>query len=726
MRYLLMLCFAGFVLPVVAQHNIFIQTLDKESRQGVMATFQILPGNKILTTDSTGILLVDFSKSGNYKLSITAVGFKDHTIDLKIPCDSDSLVVELISEAEEIENIIVHSTRTSRTIANVPTRVETIDLEEIDEKSNMRPANVAMILHESTGIQVQQTSATSGNASIRMQGLDGRYTQLLKDGYPNFGSFSSGLSLLEIPPLDLKQVEIIKGPASTLYGGGAIAGVVNFISKTPGDKPELNMIINQSNIGQSNIGAFYSGKRKKAGLSILALYNRSKAYDVDGDEFSEIPESDELTIHPKIFFYPGANTIISIGNSFTKANRKGGDMYVIRKEADSAHQYVEKNLTTRNVATLEWKTTIRKGQNISFKQSYSYFNRRIEIPGYVFAGREQFFYSDVSYTRSRDGADIVGGVNFASNSFREEKSFAAVGNNRMSTVGVYGQYTKDISSKLKLESGLRLEGMRYNNDVLDLKETFMLPRISLLVKYNSFLSSRIGGGLGYKAPTLFTEQTETMLYQDLLPLVDVKSERSYGATADFNFRKSLSAFWQLSFNHMFFYTAIRRPLVLVDDQTQQNSRFVNMNRPVESYGFESNLKIIYRNYFKLFLGYTFNDASAKYLVPNSRLRLVPRHKLNSAIIYEKEGKLKLGLEGYFTGKQWLSNGTQSPAFAEYGFMAEKVFRKFSVYINFENFTDTRQSRYKPVVGGSHLRPGFDEIWTHTEGFVYNGGLKFRL
>src|SRR6187549_3038927 len=130
---------------------------------------------------------------------------------------------------DTLEEVTVQSTRTSRTISNVPTRVETIELEEIDEKNNMRPANVAMLLHESTGIQVQQTSATSANASIRIQGLDGRYTQLLKDGFPNFGNFASGLSVLEITPLDLKQVEVIKGSSSTLYGGGAIAGLVNLV-----------------------------------------------------------------------------------------------------------------------------------------------------------------------------------------------------------------------------------------------------------------------------------------------------------------------------------------------------------------------------------------------------------------------------------------------------------------------------------------------------------------
>src|SRR4029079_3395168 len=130
-----------------------------------------------------------------------------------------------------------------------------------------RPANVSMLLHESTGLQVQQISATSGNASIRVQGLDGRDTQLLKDGYPNFGNFASGLSVLEIPPLDLKQVEVIKGPASTLYGGGAIAGVVNFISKLPREKFEGDFILNQSNVGQTNLGAYVSQKKERFGYS---------------------------------------------------------------------------------------------------------------------------------------------------------------------------------------------------------------------------------------------------------------------------------------------------------------------------------------------------------------------------------------------------------------------------------------------------------------------------
>jgi iron complex outermembrane receptor protein/outer membrane receptor for ferrienterochelin and colicins len=153
---------------------------------------------------------------------------------------------------------------------------------------------------------------------------------------------------------------------------------------------------------------------------------------------------------------------------------------------------------------------------------------------------------------------------------------------------------------------------------------------------------------------------------------------------------------------------------------------VNAEKPVHSAGFETNARFVFRDNFKLFLGYTFTDTKAKYLTGNQFLPLVPKNKLNSALIYEKEGVLKLGLEGYFTGRQYLTNGERTPAFSELGFMAEKIFNKFSLYVNFENFTDTRQSTYKNVVNGSHLHPTFDEIWTHTEGFVFNGGIKLKL
>jgi outer membrane receptor for ferrienterochelin and colicins len=147
---------------------------------------------------------------------------------------------------------------------------------------------------------------------------------------------------------------------------------------------------------------------------------------------------------------------------------------------------------------------------------------------------------------------------------------------------------------------------------------------------------------------------------------------------------------------------------------------------VQSRGFETNVKFIFKHVFKLFLGYTFTDANAKYLNGNQFLPLVPKHKFNSALIYEKHNFLKLGLEGYYTSPQFLYNGFKTDDYWEFGFMAEKLWKKFSIYINFEHFTDTRQSKFKRVSNNPHENPSFDDIWTHTEGFAFNGGIKIKL
>ncbi|MCH5597820.1 TonB-dependent receptor [Niabella ginsengisoli] len=343
MKNILMLLLAIISTQTIYGQHIF-KTIVKDKQEnplkGVTVTISEI-GNVI--TDENGYAEINNLSSGKFSVTWSYVGFITKTDTINIPLNNtDPILIIMKPEEEELDEVIVQSTRTSRTISNTPTRVEIIDGEELDEKNNMRPANVSMLLHESTGIQVQQTSATSANASLRIQGLDGRYTQLLKDGYANFGNFANGLSILEIPPLDLKQVEVIKGPASTLYGGGAIAGVVNFISKMPGDDFEGDIMLNQSNIGQTNIGGYFSQRGKKMGYAVLGLLNLQRPYDVDKDDFSELPKNNNFTINPRLFFYPNESTTITLGNSLTSSNNIGGDIHVIKEEKKDGHVYYEK------------------------------------------------------------------------------------------------------------------------------------------------------------------------------------------------------------------------------------------------------------------------------------------------------------------------------------------------------------------------------------------------
>ena len=128
-------------------------------------------------------------------------------------------------------------------------RVEILGADELEEKVMMTPGDIVMMLNETGGLRVQTTSPSLGAASVRIQGMRGRYTRFLSDGLPLFGAQVGGLGLLQIPPTDLGQVEVIKGVASALYGAGAMGGVVNLVSRRPTDTASHDVLLNRSSRG---------------------------------------------------------------------------------------------------------------------------------------------------------------------------------------------------------------------------------------------------------------------------------------------------------------------------------------------------------------------------------------------------------------------------------------------------------------------------------------------
>ena len=175
---------------------------------------------------------------------------------------------------------------------------------------------------------------------------------------------------------------------------------------------------------------------------------------------------------------------------------------------------------------------------------------------------------------------------------------------------------------------------------------------------------------------------------------------------------------------MFFHTQIEGPLVLLS-RADGFYGFSNADRPVTSAGFETNVRASY-DFVKLFAGYTFTNAKAKYLTGNQILALTPRSRINSALLVEKEGGFKAGVEAYYTSSQYLTSRFRTRPFWVVGVFGEKTFGKYSLFFNAENITDTRQSRFGTVFFPPHQRPTFAEIYAHTEGRVFNGGLKIKF
>src|SRR5438034_1803709 len=204
---------------------------------------EISAGAQVVLTDSRGEASLEVP-AGEVELMIARYGLKSRTVRASVSGGSPTRVaVDLEAESVLTQEITVTATRTETRIEDQPLRVEVLDQEEVEEKALMTPGDIAMLLNETSGVRVQVTAPSLGAANVRIQGLRGRYTQVLADGLPLYGGQTGGLGLLQIPPLDLGQVEVLKGVASALYGPSALGGVINLVSRRT-DKHEREMLVN--------------------------------------------------------------------------------------------------------------------------------------------------------------------------------------------------------------------------------------------------------------------------------------------------------------------------------------------------------------------------------------------------------------------------------------------------------------------------------------------------
>ncbi|WP_339677934.1 TonB-dependent receptor [Cyclobacterium marinum] len=713
---LLMLCLYGTAIS----QNTFTATIkDKDSKEALFGVSVYFPQlEKGASTDSMGKVSIDDIPSGIYTILVTHLGYESIELQQSFPL-GEELILLMEHGHEEMEEVLVTSTRSGRTIEDVPTRVEVIAGEELAEKGNMKPGDIRMLLNESTGIQTQQTSATSYNSSIRIQGLDGKYTQLLRDGLPLYSGYSGGLSLMQIAPLDLKQVEVIKGASSTLYGGGAIAGLVNLISKTPGEDRELNFMVNGTSALGLDLSGFYSERYGKIGTTVFASYNKGTAYDPAGIGLTAIPEFERYTINPRMFWYLDEATEINLGFNFTTENRLGGNMDYI--EGKSSSGYFESNETDRLSTQFDATHRFSDHSRIQVKNSISFFDRSIAIPNYVFSGEQVSSFSELNYVTFGEKMEWIVGGNLWTEKFDQRQGDP---DNDLSfsntTTGVFVQNTWNMATQWTLETGLR-------GDYQSQYGAYLLPRFSLLYEPNERITFRTGGGLGYKTPTQFTEDTERLHFRNILPIdfSATRAERSTGINLDVNYKWLVTEELSLSTNALLFYTQIDDPMLL---QANSNGMYVftQPNGYINTQGLEANMKWTYHD-FKLFMGYTFADVKEHYDSQESEYPLVAKHRLNNVLMYEKHGNFWIGLEAYYFSPQKLSDGSTGKSYWIMGIMSEKKIGKyFSLFLNFENMLDTRQTRFDTIYTGNISDPQFRDIYAPVDGFVVNGGFKLSL
>ena len=716
----------AFVLSLViavnakAQYSISGVVKTKDSLQNGITVK--LSNKQTTVTDKEGKFIFTNLATKKYTISFSGIGV--NTLDTTILLNANTeLYIDIKEEKKELEEVvIVASSRTNSRIEDLPTKVEVLGQEELHEENQIKPGNIASILGDIAGVQIQQTTATSGSADLRIQGLQGKYTQILRDGMPLFGGFSGSFGILQVPPLDLQQIELVKGASSTLYGGGAIAGMVNLVSKKPKlDKKDRSITLNISNLKEKNITSFFSARNKKMGYTFYAGGTLQKQVDVDKDGYSDVPNVKNIFIHPRWFLYGKNNSSLAIGYTFNREMRDGGDMNVLNGNTDANHQFFIKNRSNRNSLDIVWEKKNKDNSFFTAKAATNFFLRNINTNLFSMKAHQTLWYSEFAYAKKLKKHNYVVGLNFNGDVFKNQTpASSTLPNESTNTIGLFAQDDWKLADKLTLQSGLRYDYHSVYNG-------FLLPRLSLMYKANNHLTMRIGGGLGYKTPALINSELDERQYPYILGYAsNIQPEKSSGFNFDVNYKTKADE-WELTFNQTFFYTNISSPIYLnpqLSVPIQTYYAYENYSKPLQSLGFETFIAAKHDE-LELYFGYVYTDAKRKYNDANSNLPLVAKNKIATIIAYEFNSHFRAGIETAYNGKQYLDNGTVKQDYVFAAAMVRYSFNNISIVLNGENLFDFRQNKNEQLVLPPSNNPYFKEIWAPLDGRVINLSVMFK-
>ena len=663
-------------------------------------------------TDATGATILR-NISGTIELTVVKAGFAPAKASLQVPPGStQDIIVELQPQPTVEETVtVVASTRTDRRLEDQPMRVEVLTREEIEEKMLMTPGDIVMMLNEMGGMRVQATSPSLGAASVRIQGMRGRYTRVLSDGLPLFGEVG-GLGLLQIPPMDLGQVEVIKGVASALYGAGAMGGVINLLSRRPGAEPEQEFLLNRSTRGATDAVTFLSAPLARGwSASLLGGGHWQRTTDVNGDAWADLPGYGRAVVRPRVFWDGGNGRTFFATTGFTYEDRDGGTP-VGKVLAANGQSYVEALKTHRYDAGAVAQFLIKGRYVMTARAAAARQSHDHQFGDVLERDRHDTIFGEAAVRGTAGRQTWVAGLAIERNAYssrdvpRFDYTFAVP--------GAFAQYDATVSPVLSLSSSARL-------DVHSEYGTFLSPRVSALARAGQW-TSRLSLGTGFFAPTPITEETESAGLTRLEMRQPVEAERGLSASLDLSRTDG-----PLSYTVTLFASRIEDPL-----HVERSPSYVltTLPDPTANVGLEL-LGTLRREPFSVTATYTYVRARETLGTLEKDVPLTPRHSAGIVGMWEAEGVGRVGIEWYYTGRQRLDENPYRMASQPYmilGLLAEKQFGRIRLFVNGENLTDVRQTRWDPLLLTTRALDGrwTVDAWAPLEGRTVNGGLRVRF
>lgn len=624
-------------VPIFAQYDAHLTGHVLDERTGEHLPFvnvQVKGTNIGTVTDESGHYFLRDMPIGKQTIVFSYVGYE--TLELPVTMVEDKTIelkATIREVSQQLNSVVVTANRYATKRQETATIVNVLSP---DLFQTTAVSCVADVLSFQPGLRVENSCSNCGKTDLRINGLQGQYTQILMDSRPVFSSMASVYGLEQVPAAMIDRIEVVRGGGSAVYGANAIAGVVNIITKEP-----VRNFVNISNVSNINEHAGYDintelnasvmSENRKIGAYLFAAHRSRSPYDRDEDGFSEVPKLRSTTAGARVFFKTSAYSKITAEYHHTTDFRRGGNRIDDEPHTADIAEQLRHNIDAGSLA-FDWYSA----DNRHFISAYSalqhigresYFGTERDTAAY---GRSKDLTSNTglqyrfSYPCGRMKGDLTVGAEYNYNGLNDRMlGYHRELNQKVHVVGVYAQ------NEWKNDQWSVLVGARLEKHNL-LTKPVCTPRATFRYTPVEGLVLRAGYSSGYRAPQAYDEDLHVAAVGGNVSLItldpNLKPEYSHSATLSADWYHQWGK-WELNLTAEGFYTYLQDVFFLREDGIDPagNILFTRTNAPGAWVGgLNVEGKLVYGQWFTFQIGYTFQQS--RYTVAQQWSADVPAQK----------------------------------------------------------------------------------------------------
>ena len=565
------------------------------------ASLRIKGTNLGTITNEQGYFSIEFSEKRNNQLIISHIGHKSKQIEID-PNNSDvgRIILELY---ESLDEIVISGTLKPVSKLKSPVAVEVYSQSFF--KANPSPS-IFESLESINGIRPQLNCNVCNTGDIHINGQEGSYTMVLIDGLPIVSGLSTVYGLSGIPQSLIERVEIVKGPASTLYGSEAIGGVINLITKLPENSSKLSIDSFVSDWGEINtdIGYKYSLSKKTTGLLGINYFNFSNPIDKNNDGFTDLTIQDRISIFNKFTY----GDKLSFATRFVYEDRWGGQLDWEPKYRGGDTIYGESIYTTRFEAFGNYKFN----KNLSFQFSYNNHTHNSAYGTTIFNANQTIGFSQLIWNKTIKNNDLLFGLAYRYTYYDDDTTATfneILNSNKEDIYHMPGLFIQD---EIKInESNTLLLGIRFDHN--SLHGNIFTPRINYkLSNYDQTSILRLSFGTGYRVAQVFTEDHAALTgARDVVFLNDLEPEKSWNTNLNYVKKVYLKEGAIIDFDISIFKTQFSNKIIPDYDTNPNKIIYDNLKGKSISQGVSLNINSLLENGIRFNLGATYIDSYIK-------------------------------------------------------------------------------------------------------------------